>query len=300
MVAVTGGFSFIGRFITRELLDAGTSVVTLTGHPRRPHSFGDKVKVAPLDFGDRAGLVRSLEGALTLYSTYWIRFPRGSMTFEQALENTEILFQAARAAGVRKIVHIGVTGATLDSPLPYFRGKALQEEALRASGLAFAVIRPTLVFGIGDILVNNIAWFLRRFPLFAIPGSGRYLVQPVAVEDVARIAVEAAGPGPDLFLDAAGPQRYTFDEMVRMIAAAVGRRTRVVHVPKGLATMLAKPVGLMKGDIVLTRDEVEGLDAGLLVSDEPHLGRRSMATWLTDNGASLGTSYSSEVARHYR
>ena len=137
-----------------------------------------------MDFSDRAGLVRSLRGASVLYNTYWVRFNHGRSTFDQAVDNSRVLIQAAKEAGVRKIVHVSIANPSLDSHLPYYSGKARVEKAIVDSGVPYAILRPTVVFGVGDILINNIAWFARRFPVFAIPGTGRYLLQPIFVEDL--------------------------------------------------------------------------------------------------------------------
>ena len=192
---VTGAFSYTGKYIARRLLDAGVRVKTLTGHPDRRDPFGGQVEVSPLDFGDSDGLRRSMRGADVLYNTYWVRFARGETTFESAVENSRTLFEAARDAGVGRIVHVSITNAESASSLPYFSGKGRVEEALIGLGVPHAIVRPTLVFGAEDVLLNNMAWAIRRFPVFPIVGSGDYLVRPVYVDDLAALAV-AAGSRP--------------------------------------------------------------------------------------------------------
>ena len=300
MDVVTGAFGYTGRYITARLLACGKRVRTLTGHPARPNPFGGAVEVAPLDFGNPDQLTRSLRGAETLYNTYWIRFPHGAATYEKAVENSRVLFRAAREAGVRRLVHISITQASQDSPFAYFRGKGLVEEALRESGLSHAILRPTVVFGPEGILINNIAWLLRRFPVFAVPGRGDYRLQPVFVEDVAELAVAAGDSRDNLILDAVGPETFTFDELVRLVARAVGSRARLVHLPPGLALWLSRLVGLFVGDVVLTREEVDGLMANLLVSDAPPTGRTRLSNWLARNADQVGGRYASELDRHYR
>src|SRR5712691_3963817 len=225
---VTGAFSYTGRYIAQRLLALGQPVRTLIRS--RPPDSDRRIEVAPLDFADRNGLTDSLRGATTLYNTYWVRFPRGRVTFERAVDNSERLIEAAVAAGVRRIVHISVTNAEANSSLPYFKGKGVVEEAIKRSGLSYAIIRPTLIFGQEDILLNNIAWFLRRVPVFGIPGNGSYRVQPVFVEDVADLAVFAASQAENLVMDAVGPEIYTFEALVRALHDAVGSRARLVHV----------------------------------------------------------------------
>jgi NADH dehydrogenase len=292
---VTGAFSYIGSFIARRLLRDGVRVRTLTRRDDPASPLHSEVETAPLQFADRAALVESLRGARCLYNTYWVRFERGETTFDRAVRNSALLFEAAAEAGVERILHISVTNPSEDSPLPYFRGKARVERALAAAGPAYAIVRPTLVFGPRDLLVNNIAWILRRFPFFVVPGDGSGRVQPVSAEDVAELAVTATGT-----VDAAGPEVYSFDELVRLVAAAVRRPRALVHMPQRLALTLGAVVGAAQRDIVLTREELAGLQASLLVSAEPPRGRDSFREWLERNGSTLGRSYTSELARNFR
>jgi uncharacterized protein YbjT (DUF2867 family) len=295
---VTGAFSYTGRYIAEALLERGRTVRTLTREPDPSHPLADRVERAPLVFTD--SLVESLGGADTLYNTYWVRFEHGDTTFARAVENTRTLFRVAAEADVRRVVHISVANADPGSPFAYFRGKAATEQALRDSGLSHAIVRPTLVFGPDDVLVNNIAWALRHVPVFVIGASGRDEVQPVSVWDTARICVEAGARDDDAALDAAGPDRWPFDDFVRLIARAVGGRARIVHAPKTLALALSRVARVFLRDVVLTRDELGMLEAGLLVSREPPLGTDSFEAWVLANGASLGRRYTSELRRNFR
>lgn len=295
---VTGAFSYTGRHIAEALLANGRRVRTLTRRPDSSHPLAARVEVAPLVFDD--SLVESLVGADTLYSTYWVRFERGQASFDAAVSNIGILLDAAARAGIRRVVHVSVANPDTHSPFPYFRGKAKAEALVRASGLSYGIVRPTLVFGPEDILVNDMAWILRRAPLFLVPGDGRYEVQPVSVADTARICVEAGAVPVDEVVDAAGPERFAFEHFVRLIAAAVGSRARVHTAPAGVALAASRMLGALVRDVVLTRDEVEALMAGLLVSDEPPRGRDRFETWLSTNGSKLGRSYQSELRRNFR
>lgn len=300
MDIVTGSFGYIGRYITRALLARGRSVRTITTHPGKPNPFGDQVSAAPYHFEDPEKLVRSLQGCETLYNTYWVRFNYRQSSFDLALQNTRTLFQCARQAGVVRIVHISVTNPSLDDPLPYYRGKALQEQALRESGLDYAILRPTLVFGREDILVNNIAWTIRKFPFVPVFGSGRCRVQPVFVEDLAALAVQAGSSTGALVMDAAGPETFTYEQFLRLIARALNRRVALIRVPPPLAILLGKMIGLFVRDVLLTRDELDGLMRNKLVSTQPPNGQTLFSDWLHRNRASLGTAYTSELERHFR
>jgi uncharacterized protein YbjT (DUF2867 family) len=297
---VTGAFSFTGRFITQNLLAAGRRIRTLTNHPQRPGAREIDVDVAPLQFSDRPALVAAFRGADVFYNTYWVRFRHGGMGFGHAVANTRILMSAAAEAGVRKVVHISVSNPSIDSNLDYYAGKARTEDIVRSSGMQWAVVRPTLIFGPGDILINNIAWLLRHMPFFVIPARGSYRVQPVAGEDVADIAAWAAAQTGNVVVDAAGPEIITYADLVGSIGVAIGRRPRILFMPPSLTLMAGDLVGLLMRDVMLTRQELEGLMEERLVSHEAPRGARRVDDWLLKSSETLGRRYASELDRHFR
>lgn len=297
---VTGAFGYSGKYITRRLLDAGRRVRTITGHPRQANGFGDQIETVPMDFSDRAGLIRSLRGASVLFNTYWVRFNHGRATFDEAVANSRELILAAREAGVRRIVHLSIANPSLDSKLPYYSGKAQVEKTILDSGLPYAILRPTVIFGVEDILINNIAWFARHFPVFAIPGSGRYEIQPIFVGDLAELAIHSAGEERNLILDAVGQEVVAFEDLVQQIAVAVDAKPKFIHVSPWVALQILRLLGPVIGDVVLTREEIEGLMANLLVSKQPATGQTRFSAWLAQNAVSLGRRYQSELQRHYR
>lgn len=297
--AVTGATSYTGRFIAGQLLKHGRGVVNLTRRPRTAVTGSTMRDVlfppsSPLD------LNRSLAGIDTLYNTHWIRFERGGRTYARAIETTQVLLESARAAGVRRVVHVSVINASHQAPTAYFRAKARVEDLVRTLAPSHAIVRPTVTFGPGDILVNNLAWTLRRAPVFGIPGDGRYPIQPVHVEDIARIAVDAGEAMANLLLDAAGPDRFTFDGFVRSVREAVGSRALILHLPVEVTLMAARVLGYLVRDVVLTRDEVIELEAGLMASDESPLGRIRFTDWVREHADELGRRWTSELDRHYR
>ena len=297
---VTGAFGYTGRYIAQRLLDSGAAVRTLTRSPAAASPFGDSVERRPLNFNSVEQLTEGLRGAEVLYNTFWIRFARGAVNHDMAVRNSCNLIDAAVAAGVRRIVHISITNASAELPLPYFRGKGLVENHIRESGLAYSIIRPTVIFGREDILINNIAWFLRRFPLFPIAGRGDYRVQPVFVDDVARLAVDSASGDGNVTLDAVGPETFTFEELVRQIASTTGGRARIVRLPPSLVYASAQLMSVALRDVVLTREEIDGLMSGHLVSSDPPTGTTRLTGWMRDHRDTLGRRYASELARHYR
>jgi len=297
-IAVTGSFSYSGKYITKRLLECGEEVITLTGHPNRPDPFGGKVKAYPLDF-DEAGMRRSLQGVDVLINTYWVRFDKDENTQPRAVENTRKLVNAAKAAGVKRIVHISIANPSADSHLPYYWGKAANEKAVMESGLSYAILRPTVLVGKEDILINNIAFLLRRFPFFFIPGDGTYGIQPVYVEDLADLAVEAIYSKENYVIDAVGPDAYTFKELVQLIGEKIGARRPLISVPPRLALLAAQFLSLFVRDVILTPEEVDGLMANLLVSKHPPLGKTAFKDWLETNKSTIGTKYASEIKKHY-
>ena len=297
---VTGAFGFSGQQIARRLLLRGERVRTLTNHPQPGSSLFGRVEVFPLDFTDTKQLAESMRGATVLYNTYWVRFSHGGLRHEDAVRNTRALIHAAEAAGVKRIVHVSITNPSIGSPLPYFRGKAELEQAIQSSSLSYAILRPAVLFGVGDILINNIAFMLRRFPLFAIPGSGEYHVQPIFVDDLAELAVEGGQRSDSYIADAVGPESYTYTELVKTIRNAMGGKCWIVHLPPGLIRLASGILGAILKDVVLTEDEIKGLMADLLVSHRPPTGRTSLESWVKSHAGTIGKTYASELARHYR
>ncbi len=297
---VTGAFGYSGRHITTRLLEAGEEVRTITGHVHRDDPFDGRVRVARLAFDDPAELRHALEGVTVLYNTYWVRFDHGRNTHRSAVRNTRSLIEAAVDAGVERFVHVSITNPTLDSPLPYFRGKAELEAVLASSGLSHAILRPAVLFGGRDVLINNIAWMLRRLPLFGVAGDGSYGIQPIHVDDQAALAVTLGAHRDDVVVDAVGPETFTYEELVRLVATAVGSRAWIIHVPPSVLLMAAWVAGLVVRDVVLTRDEIDGLMTNLLVSEDEPTGTTRFTEWLGDHAAELGRGYANELNRHYR
>jgi uncharacterized protein YbjT (DUF2867 family) len=297
---VTGAFSYSGAVIARELQAAGHRVRTLTGHPGRAPA-GTPIEVRPLDFADPARLTESLRGARVLVNTYWVRFAHGSVSHETAVAQSRVLFQAAAEAGVGRVVHVSITHPDADSRYPYFRGKAAVEQALVDFGLPHTVLRPSVLFGGHGVLINNIAWLLRHLPVFAVGGTGEYRLRPIHVDDLARLCVRAASDSAATeVIDAVGPDRPAFIELVRFIRDAVGSRSRVIHVPGSLIAPAARVLGLALRDTLLTADEYEAMADGLADTDGPATGEISLTQWITDHKGTLGRTYANELTRHFR
>jgi uncharacterized protein YbjT (DUF2867 family) len=295
---VTGAFSYSGGAIARLLMGSGRQVRTMTGHPERAPE-GSPIEAHPLDFGDHQGMVSSLDGATTLYNTYWVRFAHDDTDHDQAVANSSKLFDAAGDAGIQRIVHVSITHPSPDSPFPYFRGKALVEEALARTGIPHAIVRPAILFGGDDVLLNNVAWLLRHVPVFAVGGTGSYRVRGIHVDDLARLCLDKAGDRHDSVTDAVGPERPTFLELVSSIRTAVGSRSPILPMPGPLLPLLAKVLGVFLHDVLLTSDEYRAMAAGLADTDGPATGTTALSTWLADHGAELGLHYANDLHRHF-
>lgn len=294
---VTGAFGYTGRYIAERLLAKGHRVRTLTNSPTRRNPFGGALEALPFNFDAPEELVASLQGAAVLYNTYWVRFDHHSFSHAGAIDNTLRLFEAAAKAGVERVVHVSITNPSANSPLPYFSGKARLEEALQGSGMSYAILRPAVIFGYEDILVNNIAWALRRLPVFGLFGDGAYRLQPIFVGDFADLAVEQGESRDNAVIDAIGPETFTYRELVEQLGDIIGRRRPLLATPPFLAYLASRLIGFFMRDLFVTREEITGLMADLLYTDSPPAGATKLTDWARDNAAALGRSYASELGR---
>lgn len=296
-VAVTGAFGYSGKYIAERLLTAGHGVLTLTNSPNRPNPFGSAVRVAGFHFDEPEKLAQSLQGIDSLINTYWVRFDHRLFTHEQAVANTKVLFNAAKNAGVRRIVHISITHPDSHSDLPYFRGKAELELALQSLDVSYCILRPTVLFGKEDILINNIAWSLRHLPVFAVFGHGNYRMQPIYVDDLAAAAVEQSGRMDNVIINAIGPETFTYRELIRMIMRILNIKRPIIGVPPTFVYWATRALGLLVNDVIITKPEIHGLMDELLYVDVPPLGNTKLSEWIEKHKETLGRHYTSELAR---
>jgi NADH dehydrogenase len=296
-VAVTGAFGYSGKYIAQRLLDAGHSVVTLTNSPTRPNPFGDKIEAAPFHFNQPKLLLDSLRGIDALINTYWVRFDHKLFTHDEAVANSRVLFEAAKYAGVRRIVHVSITHPDIHSDLPYFHGKAEVEAFLTSLGVSHCILRPAVLFGREDVLVNNIAWSLRHLPVFGVFGRGDYKLQPIHVDDLAAAAVTKAGETRNEIINAIGPETFTYRQLVETIRDLLGLKRLVIGVPPALGYWACRLTGMLVHDVVITRHEIRGLMEGRLCVDAPPLGPTKLTDWAAKHKDTLGLHYTSEMAR---
>jgi NADH dehydrogenase len=263
----------------------------------RPNPFGEKVQASPFHFDQPELLAKSLEGVDTLINTYWVRFDHRLFTHDEAVENTKVLFLAAKNAGVRRIVHVSITNPDIHSELPYFNGKAKLETALTSLDISYCILRPTVLFGKEDVLINNIAWSLRHMPVFAVFGAGNYRLQPIYVDDLAATAVLKADGDKNEIIDAIGPQTFKYRELVNTIKRSLGLQRLIVNIPPELGYRACQTLGVFLRDVIITREEIQGLMQDRLYTDSPPLGATKLTDWIDRHKDTLGRRYTSEMAR---
>jgi uncharacterized protein YbjT (DUF2867 family) len=296
-IAVTGAFGYSGRYITKRLLEAGHEVITLTSSLHRPNPFGEKVTAFPFHFEEPDKLRDALRGVHALVNTYWVRFDHRLFTHGQAVANTKVLLAAAKEAGVKRIIHVSITNPDSTSDLPYFRGKAEVESSLKCSGISYCILRPTVLFGKEDVLINNIAWSLRHLPVVGVFGAGDYRLQPIYVDDLARAAAERVSQDGDEVLEAIGPETFTYRDLVARVGSAIGVKRSIISVSPGLGYWSCRLLGLFVGDVVITREEIRGLMEDRLYVDAPPLGTTKLTEWIDQHRDTIGRQYTSEMAR---
>lgn len=295
---VTGAFGYTGRAIAQRLLQAGVQVRTLTNtRPPDADPLAEQIDVCPLAFEEPQRLREALAGAEVLYNTYWVRFNHRRFSHAAAVDNTRRLFAAAREAGVQRIVHVSITNPAIDSPFEYFRGKAELEADLQGTGLPYTILRPAVFFGREDILINNISWVLRHFPVYGLFGDGGYGIQPIHIDDFAALAVTAGQESGNRVVNAIGPESFTFRELVTALGEILDCRRPLLSLPPWLGWLAGKAMGVTTGDVVITWEEIGGLMAGLLAVDAPSTGTTRLTDWALRHRDTLGKRYASELGR---
>jgi len=295
--AITGAFGYTGKYIAEMLLSQNKEVITLTNSANRPNPFGDKLKIYPYNFNNVTELVKTLENVKVLYITYWVRFNHTTFKHSEAVENTKKLFDAAKNAGVEKIIYVSISNPSKTSHLEYFNGKAILEEYLMNLGISYSILRPTVIFGKEDILMNNMAWMIRKMPLMGVFGDGKYKIQPIYVEDMAELAIKEGENKNNIIIEAIGPETFEYKELIETIANLIGIKRKIISVSHGFGYFMSKIIGWIQGDYVVTREEIDGLTSGLLYTDAKPAGKTKLTEWIKQNKNTLGKVYSNEIKR---
>lgn len=293
---VTGAFGFTGKYIANLLIKKGEKVRTLTS---KTDINNENIEVFQYNFKDKEYLIKAMSGAEKLFNTYWIRFPYKGLTFEKVVYRTKILIDCAKEAGIKKIIHISITNANSKSKFKYFKYKGIIEEMIKDSKIDYFIIRPTVIFGKESILINNIAWFLRKFPFFVVFGKGKYLVQPIYVEDFAKIAVFESNNSVNKIVDIVGPEIFEFKKMVKLIKTKISSKCKILYLPSFLFQIFISILNFLTKDVVLTTEELKALKENLLYSKEEPIGQKKFTDWIEENKFNIGKEYFSELLRHY-
>lgn len=280
-VLVTGGTGFIGSHIVTRLVAKGHSVSVLSRDPARARNrLPAGVRVLPGDVSDYSSLLHAMVGQEAVINA--VQFPnhpvenrRKGYTYMQVDgEGTVRQVKAAREAGVRRFVYVSGAGAREGRTEPWFQAKALAEKAVRESGLAYSIFRPSWVYGPDDRTLNKFVTFARLLPFIPVVGNGATRVQPVLVDDVAE-AVAASiemDRTAGMTYEIGGPQALTMDEIIRTLLQAMGKRRPLVHHPRWFMKLATMPMALLPQpplspaavDFVLMQEHV---DNGPLLRD---------------------------------
>jgi len=253
-VFVTGATGFVGHAVLQRLCAEGHSVRCLVRRGSEANLRGlDAIARIEGDVLAQSGLEEDMAGCdAVIHLVGIIREHRAtSVTFERVhTEGTRNVLEAAKAAGIRRYVHMSALGTRPGAASRYHRTKWAAEEAVRASELDWTIFRPSIIYGRGDGFVSMLASMLRRMPVVPVIGSGRQRVQPVPVEHVAagfERAVELPATIKRTY-EVGGPQAVTMEELLDLIGRALGRR-RVLkaHIPLGVMTLLARLLHRLPG-----------------------------------------------------
>ena len=199
-----------------------------------------------------------------------------------------------------RIIHLSVSHADIQSPLPYYAGKARVENILADSGIPHSILRPTLIFGEEELLVGNITWLLKKMPVFVIAGDGKYRLQPIFVKDLAQLALRESQKNGDRVINAAGPEVFKYIELIELLSEIVKSKALLIKAPPWLALALAKLLSLFLRDVLLTKDELEGLIEEHLYIGPDYIEGSQFSDWAKENAHLLGGHYSNELARHHQ
>lgn len=257
-VFLTGASGYVGSAVLERLLAHGHQVTALVH--RRPPQARSGVSFVQGDVTDAVSLTRAMTGCEAVVHLVGIieERPRKGITFERIhVEGTRNMLQAAKSNGIRRYVHMSAIAASPDGPAKYQRTKWAAEEAVRASGLDWTILRPTVVAGPGNEVIRMLAGVLKWAPVFPIFGSGAYEMQPVPIETVAEAFARALELPQTIgrAYSVAGRDRVTYKQMVQAIASVLGRRPLLVHIPEGLIRAVV-PVAQHLPGFPITREQL--------------------------------------------
>ncbi len=294
-IAVAGGTGFVGGEIARELRRRGRHVVVLSSRGEGARGqLPDDIELRSADVRDPAGLGAALEGVDELVIS--LAFPglpveqpsKGYTFMEVDAGGTQRLIAAGRQAGVRRVVYLSGAGAGHDAQRHWFRAKAVAEDAVRGSGMAWTILRPTWVYGSGDVSLNRFLGFTRSLPFVPLTNLGRQLLAPVFVGDVARLAADSLeqDAAVEQVFEVGGPEAMSMREVIGRAMSVAGLHKPLIPGPAPLLKMAAWPMRFLPNP-PLSPDAVDFVNQPATVDIEPLL--RSMPRTLTPLEAGLAT-----------
>ena len=308
VAAVTGAWSFSGRHVAHRLLANGWTLRSISN--RSPHPDDDPYhgQVRRIEYThDIDRLATELRTCRVLVSNLWTRHDKPPIGHKgpwlshlQAVDQSAVLIMAAAQAGVERLVWTSITNPGQDPDLSYFAGKAVVEQLVRRSGLSYAILRPACFFGGGGILIDNVAWAAQRLPFVPIPDGPPYRIRPIHVEDYADLVVEATASSDDYTIDAVGPDRPEFGELIREVAEAAGSHAKALRLPIKACRLSYAVAGRILGETVLSDDELTGLSRNRLDSKAESTGSTSLLDWIRTTDEKLGRRFRREPHRPWR
>ena len=266
LIAVTGATGFVGRHVATLLARRGHRVRALVRNPVRAEALHNvPVELVAGDLSDLGALAVLTRDAAAIVHLVGIIVPSGRATFQGVhVDGTRHLLTAAREARVPRFVHMSAIGARGGrDATPYHRTKWEGEELVRASGLSYAIFRPSIISGPESVPIRTLARLHRWSPVVPVFGDGRFPTQPVWVDDVAlAFALAAENTRFTGAFELGGPTPIAYETFVRAIGRAAGHPRPLVHLPLALARLAAGVFDLLGPAAPLTSDQLQMLVEG--------------------------------------
>lgn len=261
MILVTGGSGFIGLRLVSRLADAGHKVRVLA-RGLRGADLPDGVETAQGNVLSGHGLSEAMNGVEKIVHLVAIIRESGEQTFEGIIwRGTERMVEAAKVAGVKKFVYVSAIGARDDLTYPYLHAKWQAERAVSLSGMKHTILRPSVVFGVGDEFINALAGLVRYNPIVPVVGDGKAKFQPIWVEDLVTCIVASLDEGvhDGQTLEVGGPEHLTYDAMLDTVKDALGRSRVKAHVPLAVMRPVAQVMEWVLTKPPVTREQLKML-----------------------------------------
>ncbi|MEO8639639.1 MAG: NAD(P)H-binding protein [Chloroflexota bacterium] len=304
-VAVAGGSGFVGGGIAAELFARGHRAIVLSRQGEAARGpLPDSVEVRRADAAQSDGLVEALSGVDALVIALAFRNSpmeapgRGETFMDVDAAGTEHLVAAARKAGVKRVVYLSGAGAAPDAARHWFRAKWRAEEAIRGSGIAWTIIRPTWIYGPRDASLNRFIGFARQLQAVPMTNFGRQLLAPVFIDDIGRLAADSvvAPAAIGQVLEVGGPETLPMREVIARALRAAGIRRPIIPGPAALIRLGAAPLKLLPSP-PLTPDAVDFINQPATVDVAPLLERMPRRLTPLDEGLAsyLGRAHGDDL-----